>query len=256
MTILIGPAGTGGDSLNGLDIIKKKGLDACEIEFVRGVKMSNELAKKVGNQARKLGLELSVHAPYYVNLASEDSIKRKASIKRILDSCERGHYLGAKKIVFHPGYYIKDNKEKTFEVISDSISQMLDLIKSKEWDIKLAPETMGKINVFGSFQDIMRLHRETGCSYCIDYAHLYARNLGKIDFDEINSKLNGDVHAHFSGINFTDKGEQSHKLTNIHQVKELFESIKKFKLNVTIINESPEPIKDAVKMVRLRENIF
>ena len=33
MTILIGPAGTGGDSLNGLDLIKNKGLDACEIEF-------------------------------------------------------------------------------------------------------------------------------------------------------------------------------------------------------------------------------
>ena len=186
------------------------------------------VAKKVGEKARKLGMELSVHAPYYVNLGSEDSIKRKSSMKRILDSCERGHYLGAKKIVFHPGYYIKENKKKTFEIISSSISEMLEIIKKKEWHVELAPETMGKINVFGDLDEILRLYKETGCSYCIDYAHLYARGLGKIDFDEINSRLNGKIHAHFSGINFTNKGEQSHKLTDMHQVKKLFESIKKY----------------------------
>ena len=214
------------------------------------------VAKKVGEKARKLGMELSVHAPYYVNLGSEDSIKRKSSMKRILDSCERGHYLGAKKIVFHPGYYIKENKKKTFEIISSSISEMLEIIKKKEWHVELAPETMGKINVFGDLDEILRLYKETGCSYCIDYAHLYARGLGKIDFDEINSRLNGKIHAHFSGINFTNKGEQSHKLTDMHQVKKLFESIKKYKLNVTVINESPDPVGDSIKMLRIRNNLF
>lgn len=254
MTILIGPAGTGGDSLHGLDFIKKKGLDAVEIEFVRGVKMSNDLAKEVGEKAKKLDLHLSVHAPYYVNLGSEDSVKRKASMKRILDSCERGHYLGAKKIVFHPGYYLKD-REKTFEVISNSISHMMSTIDSKGWNVSLAPETMGKVNVFGSLKEIMKLHRETGCSYCIDYAHLYARDNGKIDFDEVNSHLSGNVQAHFSGINFTDKGEQSHKLTNMRQAGDLLRSLKKHKLSAVIINESPDPVGDAVKMMRLRNHL-
>jgi endonuclease IV len=80
--------------------ISKLGLDALEVEFTYGVKITNAEAKRVGELAKKANISLSIHAPYYINLASEDSKKQKESIQRILDSAERGHYLGAKEIVF------------------------------------------------------------------------------------------------------------------------------------------------------------
>jgi len=45
-------------------------------------------------EAKRLGIELSVHAPYYINLASEDPKKQKESVQRILDSASAGIILG------------------------------------------------------------------------------------------------------------------------------------------------------------------
>ena len=109
--IKIGVAGIG----NGLDTIPefvKKGILAGEVEFVRQVYMKNDKAKVVGQLAKENKFELSVHAPYFVNLNSAEKVKVDASIKRIVDSCERAHHLGAKNVVFHSGYYGKDSKEK------------------------------------------------------------------------------------------------------------------------------------------------
>ena len=82
--IKLGPAGTGGDSLKGLEEVKEAGLDSCEIEFTYGVRMSNALAKQVGDKAKALGIQLSIHAPYYINLNSVDRAKISASKARIL----------------------------------------------------------------------------------------------------------------------------------------------------------------------------
>jgi endonuclease IV len=46
---------------------------------------------------------------------------------------------------------------------------------------------MGKINVFGSVEEISDLVKETGCSFCIDFAHILARDK-KIDYVKIEKK--------------------------------------------------------------------
>ena len=95
--INIGTAGTPVKStLNGLSVVTENNLSAMEVEFVYGVRMKNELAKKIAKENKKYKLKLSVHAPYYINLASLKEKKIKASIKRILNSCERAHFLDAK----------------------------------------------------------------------------------------------------------------------------------------------------------------
>ena len=71
-----------------------------EVEFVRGVSMNEEKAKEVGKVAKELGIRLSVHAPYYINLCNPE--KLRDSEKRIIDSCHRGHAMGAGTVVFHP----------------------------------------------------------------------------------------------------------------------------------------------------------
>ena len=60
--IKLGPAGIpiccDGNSSDGVKAVHKLGLQAMEVEFVRGVHMSVETAKKVGEVAKKLKIEL------------------------------------------------------------------------------------------------------------------------------------------------------------------------------------------------------
>jgi deoxyribonuclease-4 len=229
------------------------GIRAAEIEFVRGIYMDNNRAKEIGQIAKSLGIELSVHAPYYVNLNSDDKTKVHASMQRIVQSCERAHHLGAKNIVFHCGYYGKDSREQTYQNIKERIVQMQDELKKKDIDVKLCPEVMGKINVFGSFEEIQRLVKETKCSFCLDFAHLKARQLGKVDFEEYIKQVKhfSHIHCHYSGIEWTDTGEKNHTNVNINEAKELFSLLDKHKINCTIICESSDPFGDAVKMNKM-----
>ncbi|MBW1840094.1 MAG: TIM barrel protein [Deltaproteobacteria bacterium] len=179
--IKLGPAGTPGKStLEGISKVRELGLQAMEVEFVHGIMMKNELAKKIGEEVKKHKISLSVHAPFFINLNSAEPEKIDASKKRILDSCERGHYMGARKIVFHPAFYGKVSPEKTFEITKTHILDLQKTIKKEGWKVDLAPETTGKTSVFGSLDETIRLVKETGCSICVDFAHLWARNRGRL----------------------------------------------------------------------------
>jgi deoxyribonuclease-4 len=262
MIINLGPAGsTGKGTLEGIRDVKRLGLQAMEVEFVRGVKMSNGLAKECGAEAKRLGIELSVHAPYYINLASEDPKKQKESVQRILDSCERGHYLGAREIVFHPAYFGKGNKEKIFQITKGHILDMQETIRKKGWDVRLSPETTGKHSALGSLEETIRLAKETKCSFNIDFAHLYARNYGKIDYGEVLDKVEKDlkpkhIQCHFSNISYTSKGERNHEVMDHHPPFEpLAKEILKRKIDFTIISESPVTWKDSLRMKSIFEKL-
>lgn len=251
--IKIGPAGTGGNSLEGVQLVHDKGLDAVEIEFTYGVRMSNQTAKQIGDLAKKLKMTLSVHGPYYINLASEEKPKIGASIKRILMSCERAHYLNAKYVVFHAAFYGKRSKEQTYQMVKKAVLEMQKKIKQKKWNVFLAPETTGKASQFGDIDELLRLKKETKCYLTIDFAHIKARNNGKINYDELFKKIRPlkHIHAHFSGIEWTEKGERRHKITEAKHIKELLSYIKKYKTDITIINESPDPVGDSLKTKRM-----
>lgn len=254
--IKFGPAGTGSGSLEGIKAIAALGLDAVEIEFTYGVRMQNPLAKQIGDEARLLKLDLSVHAPYYINLASEENKKIEASKKRILESCERAHYLGAKYVVFHAAFYGKRAAEDVYNIVKEAIIGMQKIIKKNGWDVVLAPETTGKKSQFGSIDELLRLRKETGCHLTVDFAHLRARE-GTIDYKAVFDKLAGigHIHAHFSGIEFTEKGERRHLITTRQDLAPLLSEIKKRKADITIINESPDPAGDSIKAKKLLAEI-
>ena len=110
--IRIGPGGLSGLSYEeGLKKIHKLNLNCLEIEFTYGVHMKNDDAIKIGKLAKKLGISLSVHAPYYINLCTEDPEKLVASKKRIMDSVVRAELMGASVVVFHPGFYGNYDKQ-------------------------------------------------------------------------------------------------------------------------------------------------
>jgi deoxyribonuclease IV len=250
--IKLGPAGTDGDSIKGLKHVSELGLDCCEIEFVRGVYMSNEKAKEVGKLAKELKIDLSIHAPYYINLISEEQEKIEASKKRILDSCERGYYLNAKYVVFHAAYYGKFSKEEAYPLVKKEIIEMQEIIKKKNWQVILAPETTGKKSQFGDLDELLKLAKETSCSLCVDFAHIYARNNGKIDYNEVFTKLKNSglkhIHCHFSGIEYSEKGERKHIIMTEEFIMPLLKTALKYNIDLTIISESPITWVDSLKM--------
>ncbi len=257
--IIFGPAGLGGikEAEANLEAYAKLGLKACEIAFTYSVYLSNkEDAIRIGNKARKLGIRLSIHAPYWINLNSSEKIKIEQSKKRILACCKIGELLQAEYVVFHPGFYGKFSQEETYDNIKNQILELQKELKRNSWKIKLAPETTGKVNVFGKEEEILSLVKDTGCFFTIDFSHLWARSQGKMSYKEIYDKVKSfsSLHCHFSGIDFGEKGERNHKLTPLEEIKKLLEILPKNK-DIVIINESPSPVGDSVKMLEIYEKL-
>lgn len=254
--IKFGPASLGpvADAISNLEHFAKLGLKACEVSFTHSVYIKEQDAKKIGEAAKRLGIQLSIHAPYFINLNSNEKAKVEASKQRILKCLEIGTYLGAKYIVIHSGFYGKDSREKTYENIKKEMLELQKIRKEKKYTPQLAPETMGKINVFGSIEEIAQLVRDTGCSACIDFAHILARSGGNYRFEETLKlfKELDEMHIHFSGIEYTDKGERNHLKTPTSEWKKLIEALPKNK-DIFIINESPEMIEDACEGLKIYE---
>lgn len=259
--IRFGPAGLGGakEAVSNLQMYKEKGISACEIAFTYGVYIKEGDAVEIGRAAKKLGIKLSIHAPYWINLNSAERRKVEESRKRILDCCRIGDALGAEMVVFHPGYYGKIGKEETYQNIKKQVAEIVKEIKSHKWGVNIAAETTGKVNVFGSVDEILRLVNETGCSFCIDFAHIRAREK-TIDYKGILEKFksHGSIHIHFSGIEYGEKGEKRHVLTPESEIRELLknlqENLPKSK-DVVVINESPNPVGDSIKAISMQKSL-
>ncbi len=254
--IRIGPAGSSGlGNLKGVHRVAAIGLDCMEVEFTYGVRMGIKAAQAVGQLAEETGVQLSVHAPYYVNLASEETEKLAASKKRILDSCQRAHHLGARNVAFHAGFYQTRTAEQTYARVKKAIIGLQKQISRRRWQVKLCPEITGKPSQFGSLEELLRLKKDTGCGITVDFSHLYARHQGDIDYDRILEKLPKKFHAHFSGIEFGPKGEKKH----IRTTEKFFEPLARALVNrnpdICIISESPKPYEDAVMMKRVIQNL-
>ena len=87
MTIRFGPAGIGPvkDAISNLEEYHRLGLKACEVEFSYGAYIKKkEDAEKIGERAKELGIKLSIHAQYWINLNSEEKDKVEKSKERIL----------------------------------------------------------------------------------------------------------------------------------------------------------------------------
>ena len=249
--IKIGPAGSEGlGNIKGIRKVARMKLDCMEVEFTYGVRMSLEIAREVGALAKSKGITLSVHAPYYINLASDEKEKVIASKQRILDSCQRAHALGARNVVFHAGFYQKKTASQTYALIKKAILEIQKKISKNKWKVQLCPEITGKPSQFGSLEELLKLKKETGCGICVDFAHLYARHQGDIDYTKILRKLPKKFHAHFSGIEYGPKGERKHLKTTKKFFEPLAEALLKTRRDITLICESPQPYKDAAMMKR------
>ena len=254
MPVKFGPSGLGSvkEAISNLEKYKSLGFTACEIAFTYGPYIKKkEDAEKIKNASERLGIQLTIHGPYWVNLNSEDPEKIKKSKERIIECCKIGSWLGAKKVVIHPGFYGKKDILESYQNIKKAILEMEEERKKLKYSCKFAIETTGKINVFGSVDETLKLVEETGCDFCIDFAHILAREKSYM-FDEVFRKFKNfdEIHIQFSGINYTEKGERNHIETKREELKELISHLPKNK-NITIINESPNPVEDSIKALEI-----
>ncbi|MEM2192326.1 MAG: TIM barrel protein [Candidatus Hadarchaeales archaeon] len=272
--IYLGPAGIPISSrdrstVGGLNHLASLGLNAMEVEFVRGVAMSNETAEEVGKVAKKLGIVLSVHCPYFINLCSDDKKKVEASKKRILDSAERAHHMDAGIVVFHPGYYGKLSPEQAFQAVKEADEDMVDRMKAAGIKkVLLGHETTGKVSAFGTLDEIVRLCLEVKrCAPVVDFAHIYARQGGRIDYADIFRKLAplklDHIHSHFTSMEWSPakvpgQGNERYHLPISHNkppFEPLAREILKRKISITLISESPVLEQDSLQMKKIFERL-
>ncbi len=252
-------------SLSAIERIKALGLDCLEIEFVKGVKMGFDTARKVREKAAALGVRLSVHAPYFINLNSEDPGKRLSSQDRLLNTARVGAACGAGSVVFHAAFYGKDTAEKTYEAVKAELKTLLSIVRTERLPIALRIETMGKRSQFGSLDEVLNLCREVdGLQPCLDFSHLYARE-GKVnsytDFHRLLSKVARklgpralrNVHIHIAGIHYGNKGEIKHLNLGEGDFRydEWLEVLRDLGVEGRVICESPNLEEDALMLKSL-----
>lgn len=257
-SVRFGPGGLGPvkEAISNLEKFHKLGLRACEVEFTYGPYIKTEEdARLIGEKAKELGIVLSIHAPYFVNLNSKEEEKIEASKKRILKCCEVGSWLGARRIIFHPGFYSGMESVEASVRIKEGVLEIMAEAKKNGWDVEICPEVMGKVNVFGSLDEVSDLVRETGCSVCIDVAHVLAR-YGKYEFEEIEKAFPGsEWHVHFSGMDYGEKGERKHLPTEAVEWRKVLEWLKGLDKDVVLICEAPDPVGDAVRGLEIWKSL-
>ena len=106
--------------------VKDFGLDAYEYEAGRGVPGSIKTFEALGENAKKAGISLSIHAPYFISLSSVEEEKRKNSSKYILDSAAALKIMGGKTIVIHAGSCAKIPRETAAVYAKDALRYAID----------------------------------------------------------------------------------------------------------------------------------
>lgn len=273
--LLFGTAGIpisakGLGTVEGVEEVKKLNLDAMELEFVRNINISKEKAPKVKEVAEKNNIILTCHAPYFINLNSADNKKLKQSIDRILNSARIANLCGGYSVCFHPGFYMKDTKEKTFENIKDTIKEIVKTLKNENNKIWIRPETTGKESQFGDLNELLKISSEIEqVMPCVDFSHVHARSNGKFnsleEFSEIlkliekklGKKALENMHIHVSGIAYSAKGEKNHLdlEESDFKYKELLKALKEFKCKGVLISESPNIEGDGILMKKYYDSI-
>ena len=204
--------------------VKKRGLDCFEYSFGRGVRMSDETAHAIGEAFAKEGVEISVHAPYFINFANPDDEMASKSFGYVLDSAVMVRKMGGRRIVFHPAAQGKAKREEAVALTEERLKKLRDLIYEQGLnDLIFCPETMGKLAQIGTVEEITRFCKIDPIFVpCIDFGHINAREQGSLktvaDYKdrlaymiaELGMEKMKHFHAHFSKIMYSAKGEIKH----------------------------------------------
>ena len=205
-------------------------LDGLEVEFVHGVRMSDDTRKLLKQTVKEQNLVFTAHGPFYINLNSKEEEKVEASIQRILETARTANEFGGYSITYHAAFYMGGDKESVYNQVRTQTQKIVETLEKENIDIWIRPETTGKSTQWGDYEEIIRLSKEFNQVLpCIDFSHIHARTGGQYNtYDEfchildriskeLGDKAINNFHAHLAGIEYTAKGE-----------RRLIESFKKF----------------------------
>ena len=253
--------------------VKNLGLHCFEYSFGRGVTLSDKKAAEIGAAFRQAGVEISVHAPYYVNLANPDEENAEKSFNYILQSAAKVRIMGGKRVVFHPASQGKAERSAAVSLTEERLKRLRDKIYEKSLDdVFYCPETMGKLGQIGTIEEITGFCKIDKIFIpAVDFGHVNARENGSLKTEKdyldrleyMISELGYDkmkhFHMHFSKIEYSAKGEVRHLTFEDEKFGPEFAplslALKKLKLEPFIICESAgTQDADAVKMQKIYGN--
>lgn len=264
MPIKIGPAGmcemAAAEKIKSTEKLMgwlaEKDINAFEYQCGRGVRLSAEKAEVINKAAKNSGIFVSLHAPYFISLASLEEEKRSNSVEYIRQSAEGVNMLGGNRIVVHPGGLSKMKREEARAIACETLMKAQSVLDENGLsNVHICPEVMGKINQLGDLEDVITFCKlDERFIPCVDFGHLNSRTEGSLKttgdyievFDTLSNELGEErtrnMHIHFSKIEYSKGGEVRH-LTFEDTVygpnPEIFiESIVKRNMTPTIICES------------------
>ncbi len=214
----------GADILKVPKILSDLGLKTFEYPFTHGINLRSEKAKQIGEEFKKYGISLSVHAPYYINFATPDDIQAEKSYGYIISSIKLMKIMGADRLVFHPGSLTKQPREVAVANTKARIKELMKILDEQGLGtgIYLCPETMGKHGQIGTVKEIADFCAiDSRIIPTIDFGHVNAFTLGSLKtvedfenifktFKEVLGERGNIIHGHFSRICFGEKGELKH----------------------------------------------
>ena len=201
--------------------VKSFGLDAYEYEAGKGIMAGEDALRKIGEEAKKHGVLMSLHTPYFISLSSVEEQKRLNSIEYIKKSLWAAELIHADTIVIHSGSAAKISREEAMRLSMDTLEKVIEAVG--DTPIKLGIETMGKVNQLGTLDEVIaQCQVDKRYAPVVDFGHMNARVGGlfhtvddyRYVFDKIaegcGEQVAKNLHCHFSKIEFTSAGEKKH----------------------------------------------
>lgn len=244
------------------DILKDMELDGMELEFVHGVRMSEESRGFVKECSDNF--IITAHGPFYINLNSKEEDKVEASVQRIIDTAAVAFQAGAFSITYHAAFYMGKDKETVYNQVKMQTKRICDVLERENIKVWVRPETTGKATQWGDIDEIINLSKEfEQVLPCIDFSHLHARSAGEYNtYDEFSYVLEkigkelgqyalDNFHGHLAGIEYTSKGEKQHLELEQSDMnyKDLLKVMKEFGVKGALVCESPN-IEDDCKLIK------
>lgn len=239
---------------NAFQDLQNMNLDGLEVEFVRGVNMNPQTQIEVRELIKENGMVLTAHGPYYINLNAKEEEKIEASRRRIIETATVAENFGGYSIVFHAGFYLKQDKDVVYKNIAKQFELILEHLKTNNTKIWIRPEVTGKEPQWGDLDEVIAISKEFEMVLpCIDFSHMHARTVGGWntydDFCKIFERIGTEIgayaleefHAHLAGINYGPKGEKNHIMLEESDMnyKDLLRAFKAFDVKGVLVCESP-----------------
>ena len=128
-----------------------------------------------------------VHAPYIINLATDDLEKREFSCNFLKEEIKRVETLGFSYLVLHPGSHVGAGTDKGIQNIADSLNKIID----KDTKVVILLETMaGKGTEVGkNFEElesiISKIKQKENIGVCLDTCHINDAGYDLNYFDKV-----------------------------------------------------------------------